>query len=483
MPTNYYRYEEQDGVNSLAPYFGAPLGKQFKHHDTQEIKVLNVLGNDLKITSRLQAINFDTGHKFLDETRLYDVDRFTRVHQSIEMGYFLFPPTTQPQEYFLTFPIGFTHAVYTYNGIDVIQGLPVDVFTCKSDPYDISNSIPQFRDQIVKSIYSCRVLVEPVTGQDVDYQLSWESYFYFKNGTVASLAEKGNKETTPEYVSKYIKQASDEKISFQTYNLVVPYSLFISGAAILLAVSISTRKNKIVHDKERLLQNVHTLEEAAKITTNEIVKSAKLITLGQLSANLSHDIRSGLQALTIAVRLIEERNANLTKEDKEDLKYIRSISERLRMQINDVMTFVRTAPLRLQETSVNALINSIIEKIYIPSTIQIIKPNDDVKIYCDPIKMESVFSNLIINAIDAIGEKGEIVISVKNTLRHNIISIQDSGPGISEDNIDKIFDPLFTTKSFGTGLGLAICRNIVNEHNGRIEVKNKPTTFSIIIPK
>lgn len=483
MPTNYYRYEEQDGLNSLSPNFGAPLSKSFKHHNTQEIKVLNVVGNNLKITSRLQAVNVDTGKKFLDETRLYDVDRFSRTHQSLEQGYFLFPPNTQQHDYFLTFPIGFTHAVYKFEGTDVIHGLDVDVFTCISDPYDITNAIPQFKDYKVKSVYSCKVLVEPVTGQDVDYQLSWESHFYFQNGTIASLAEKGNKETTPEYVSKFIELAKNTKTLFQIYNQAVPYSLLGSGGIILTVMRVSNRTNKTEDRSQALLHNVHSLEEVAKATTNEIMKSAKLITLGQLSANLSHDIRNGLQTLITAVRLIEERNKDITEDDKVDLKQIRSIAERLHRQITDVMTFVRTTPLNIQEISLNDIIDPILEKISLPTNIQVIKPKNNIKIFCDRIKMESVIFNLIINAIDAIGDKGKITISAKNTLRHSIILIQDTGNGILENNLYKIFDPLFTTKSSGTGLGLAICKNIVNEHNGFIEVQNNPTTFIITIPK
>ena len=484
IPSNYYRYEEQIGVDSLSPYYGAPLPTPFKHHDTQEIKVIDAQGDNLKITSRLQAINLDSGQKFLDETRIFDVNRISRVHTAIEKGYFLFPPNTQQHDYFLTFPIGFTHAIYQFEGTDVIQGLEVYVFTCKSDPYDITGAIPLFKDYKVESFYACKILVEPVTGRDVDYQLSWQSY-YQQNGTFTLLAEQGDKETSPEYIAKFIEQAKNEKIVFQTYNQYIPLTILIIGSAILITVRVfgNNKKQQSEIDKTRLFQNVKELEQIAKVTTTEIVQSAKLITLGQLSANLSHDIRSGLQTLTTAVQLIEERNKDLPEEDKAELVRIKRIAERLRRQINDVMTFVRTTPLQLREISINEIIDSVLKRIDIPPNARVIKPENNIRVYCDQIKMESVILNIIVNAIEAVGEKGEISISAEDTADNVTISIQDSGTGIQESDLGKIFEPLFTTRTTGTGLGLAICKSIIDEHSGTITVKNNPTTFTITLPK
>lgn len=484
IPSNYYRYEEQIGVNSLSPHYGAPLPTPFRHHDTQEIKVIDAQGDNLKITSRLQAINLDSGQNFLDEIRIFDVNRISRVHTAIEKGYFLFPPNTLQHDYFLTFPIGFTHAIYKFEGTDVIQGLEVYVFTCKSDPYDISGAIPLFKDYKVESFYTCKVLVEPVTGKDVDYQLSWQSY-YQQNGTFTLLAEQGNKETSPEYIAKFIEQAKNEKIVFHAYNQYIPLTTLIIGSTILITVRAfgNNKKQQSEIDKTRLFQNVKELQQIAKVTTAEIVQSAKLITLGQLSANLSHDIRSGLQTLTAAARLIEERNKDLSDEDKDELVRIKRIAERLSRQINDVMTFVRTTPLQLREISINEIIDAVLNKIDIPNNIRIVKPENNIRVYCDQIKMESVILNMVLNAIEAVRENGEIIISAEGTVDNVIISIQDSGTGILESDLGKIFEPLFTTKTTGTGLGLAICKSIIDEHNGTITVKNNPTTFTITLPK
>jgi signal transduction histidine kinase len=90
---------------------------------------------------------------------------------------------------------------------------------------------------------------------------------------------------------------------------------------------------------------------------------------------------------------------------------------------------------------------------------------------------------MILNAIQAIGEnRGIINIRAKKKQDNVEIKIEDSGPGIANNIIDKIFEPLFTTKQEGTGLGLASCKSIIEQHKGTITVSSKPTTFTVVLP-
>ena len=107
----------------------------------------------------------------------------------------------------------------------------------------------------------------------------------------------------------------------------------------------------------------------------------------------------------------------------------------------------------------------------------------DVRVNCDYRKIEAVFSNLMLNSIQAMGNIGEVNIRIIENPGDVLIAIEDSGPGVPPDKINEIFDPLFTTKQLGTGLGLSICKNIVEQHGGNITVKNNPTTFLVKLPK
>ena len=97
--------------------------------------------------------------------------------------------------------------------------------------------------------------------------------------------------------------------------------------------------------------------------------------------------------------------------------------------------------------------------------------------------IESLFSNLIINAIQKLVNNGIITIRISEKADDMVqIEIEDDGHEIHEDNLEKIFEPLFTTKQIGTGLGLASCKKIVEQHGGSISAKNNPTTFTVTLP-
>jgi len=132
-----------------------------------------------------------------------------------------------------------------------------------------------------------------------------------------------------------------------------------------------------------------------------------------------------------------------------------------------------------------AILDSVLEDSSIPDNISIEKQIQDFEIECDSKMLQVVFINLIMNAIQSIGnENGTIVTRISEKDPDNIsIQIEDSGPGIPSDVLPQIFEPLFTTKHEGTGLGLTSCMIIIKQHGGTIRVNNNPTTFTITMPK
>ncbi|MDC8437748.1 MAG: HAMP domain-containing histidine kinase, partial [Candidatus Nitrosotenuis sp.] len=107
----------------------------------------------------------------------------------------------------------------------------------------------------------------------------------------------------------------------------------------------------------------------------------------------------------------------------------------------------------------------------------------DVKANVDARKIEAVFTNLFVNAAQAIGDNGTINVRIMDNGANLMVAVEDTGPGIPDEIMSNIFDPLFTTKQTGTGLGLSICKKIVEQHGGSITAKNDPTTFIIRLPK
>jgi signal transduction histidine kinase len=174
---------------------------------------------------------------------------------------------------------------------------------------------------------------------------------------------------------------------------------------------------------------------------------------------------------------------NVDKSLQSNLSRIQRAVERISHQTEDVLDFVNVTKLQYGLHSIEHVIRSTVLNMIIPDKIKIDISKEDSIIPCDAYKLEIVFGNLINNACYAIPQGGEISIKVIDEEDDLIIKMQDSGKGIPEDIIGKIFDPLFTTKQIGTGLGLASCQSIIEAHGGKITVKNNPTTFTIRLPK
>lgn len=176
---------------------------------------------------------------------------------------------------------------------------------------------------------------------------------------------------------------------------------------------------------------------------------------------------------------------NLGKDISEQLVKMERAVSQMSVIIDDVMNFARTQPLRLEKNHLSKSLLRSIETIQIPRNIKVTLPKNDILFEFDNEKLEVVFSNLITNAIQAIGDKeGEITIKFEERIQGKIqIEIQDSGPGIPEDILPKIFEPLFSTKQHGTGLGLPSCKSMVEQHHGTIHVKNNPTSFTVTLPR
>jgi signal transduction histidine kinase len=157
--------------------------------------------------------------------------------------------------------------------------------------------------------------------------------------------------------------------------------------------------------------------------------------------------------------------------------------DRIAHQIDDVLNFVKRQPIVPSKTKLSDIAAESMDSLKIPDGIKLIFPKNDVELLCDVKQCSIALNNLILNAIQAIDGVGTIEITVKENNDEIVIQIKDSGKGIPEEDLDKIFEPLFTTKQTGTGLGLSSVKSIVESHGGIISVTSAPTIFTIRFPK
>jgi signal transduction histidine kinase len=217
---------------------------------------------------------------------------------------------------------------------------------------------------------------------------------------------------------------------------------------------------------------------------SELFKAERLSAIGEMSARLAHDMRNPLAIIKNIIEIIKLKHSKSIPDDLLRLfSSIDSASSRLVFQLDDVLNFVRCSPLNCNEFSASVILESAIEEIIIPDQITIQRPINDVSLSCDGEKIQAVFTNLIMNSIQAMDNCGNVVIRFEESQDDVTILVQDSGPGIKNEVIDKIFEPLFTTKSRGTGLGLPAVKMIIQQHQGAITVSNNPTTFTVVLPK
>jgi two-component system, NtrC family, sensor kinase len=234
-------------------------------------------------------------------------------------------------------------------------------------------------------------------------------------------------------------------------------------------------------------------EQLKEYTKSKIMESERLALIGQLSANVAHELNNPLQGIvTYSHLLLEEDSFN--EDAKTNLQKIVVQANRCRDIIRGLLDFSRHKNPDKTLCNVNTLLTgciSLVEKQAPFHNIQLLTEMESnlPSIVLDPSQIERVFLNLIINAAEAMDGNGKLTITTRyNREKGSIeIRVQDTGHGISAENMPKIFDPFFTTKEtgHGVGLGLAISYGIVQEHGGSITVESeleKGTTFTVSLP-
>ena len=224
-----------------------------------------------------------------------------------------------------------------------------------------------------------------------------------------------------------------------------------------------------------------------KDANEQLVKSERLVAIGELAGMVGHDLRNPLAGIKSAAYFLKKKGAAISEaQSKEMLDIIdKSIAHSDKI-INDLLEYAREMHLELTKYEAHTLVNEAIGTIKVPDRIQIVNHVDEeVWIWVNADKMMRVFVNLIKNAVDAMPEKGTLEISSCQTKDSIEIAFADTGTGIPKETLQKLFTPLFTTKAQGMGFGLAICKRIVEANEGIITVKTavgEGSTFTITLP-
>jgi len=240
--------------------------------------------------------------------------------------------------------------------------------------------------------------------------------------------------------------------------------------------------------RERLV-----VEKKLKEAQVQVAQAEKMASLGQLAAGVAHEINNPLTGILLYVNLVLER---LEENDpfREDLEYVLEDTNRCKEIVKNLLAYSRQTNPTKEIFQLNSLVEqslNLIRDQRLFMNIEVIKEmsGDMMLIHADKNQLNQVIINLVINAIDAMEKKGTITFRTYRDKRAKMVylEISDTGSGIPEENLPKVFDPFFSTKELGkgTGLGLSTAYGIVKENGGEISVKDtgvEGTTFLVELP-
>ncbi len=261
------------------------------------------------------------------------------------------------------------------------------------------------------------------------------------------------------------------------------------GKMVPLEIGASSLKD----ENDVFLGNVLLFKDLTEVRTlrREVARSQRLASVGRLAAGVAHEIRNPLSSIKGFATYFKQRYPD-RPEDQQTADIMIQEVDRLNRVVGQLLEFAKPVPVKPKPVSLQALLDDSIKLIRdraAEKNISIQTQNntrmDEVRI--DPDRINQVLLNLYLNAIDSMESGGELKVEISYDGQHRnvVIQVSDTGRGISRENLSKIFEPYFTTKSTGTGLGLAIAHNIIEAMGGKITVVSDNevgTTFTVALP-
>jgi PAS domain S-box-containing protein len=254
----------------------------------------------------------------------------------------------------------------------------------------------------------------------------------------------------------------------------------------ILASHAATAISNLQYAKnlEKLVQErTKKLRESQK----QLLRSERLAAIGEVATMVGHDLRNPLTGIAGATYYLKTKfGPKIGKKTKEMLELIEKDIEYSNKIISDLLAYSREIRLELTETTPKSITKDTLTSVKVPKNIQVLDlTENEPEIKIDAQKMKRVSLNIIKNAVDAMPKGGKITIKSKKSNGNLEIVFIDTGTGIPNEIVEKIWSPLFTTKAKGMGLGLPICKRIVEAHGGSISVEStvgKGATFAITLP-
>jgi signal transduction histidine kinase len=269
--------------------------------------------------------------------------------------------------------------------------------------------------------------------------------------------------------------------------------IFIVAAA-LVGLLVAIQLNRIEREEEARIQ-LDTAYKQLKESQEQLIQAEKLNSLGQLAASIAHEVNNPLSGVLVYVQLLAKKlnSGSLSKE--KTLEYLKTMElelTRCGQLISNLLDFSRQTQPTFELVDINEVIDRALNLVTHAALLHHVQINKEFspsisRVMADPNQIQQVITNLILNAIQAMPQGGTMTLRTANNNGGQVsIEVEDTGVGISHENMQKLFTPFFTTKREvkGVGLGLAVSYGIIQQHKGRIEVESeerKGSTFTVFL--
>ncbi|MEM3704232.1 MAG: ATP-binding protein, partial [Candidatus Bathyarchaeia archaeon] len=264
-----------------------------------------------------------------------------------------------------------------------------------------------------------------------------------------------------------------------------PLELFLCQAA--MTIENAQLLESLERSEKELEQKVEERTRELRETQERLLRTQRMAVIGELAGMVGHDLRNPLTSMASATYYLKKRISQIG--DEKLVEMLNLIEKNIAYSnkiISDLLDYSIEIKLAITETSPEDIVKEALATVEIPRNIKVVKSVDNkLRMKADFEKMKRVFMNLIKNAVEAMPNGGTLTIKSVKKGDKVIFIISDTGVGMPEEVLKKVWTPLFTTKAKGMGFGLAICKRFVEAHGGIITVKSAPgkgTTFTFTLP-
>lgn len=270
---------------------------------------------------------------------------------------------------------------------------------------------------------------------------------------------------------------------------------------LLTAVGRAAEKKRLTDEKRRLEDEIkrHTEELETRVaertaelveTHQRLVNQERIAALGRAAAQVAHEVKNPLAGMLLYALHLKSKVTNLPESETYLIDKIVETINHLNSRVEQILSFARPVSLKLHSGDLNEIVGGVLELLRPQLTankVEVSLSLDQQETYgmFDESSIRGALMNIMLNAIEAMPEGGTLSIATSSTSDSLQLQISDTGRGINDEEVQKIFEPFYTTKAQGLGLGMPYARKIIEQHDGMISINSRPgegTTINIALP-